>query len=247
LPVLPLNVETWGAGARRALVIHGASSSAEVWWRLGPDLAALGFTVVAPDLRGHGHSPDDGDWSLPAYRDDLLALGTGWDLVVGHSLGGLLAVAAQRAQPAFARSLVLEDPALRFEVTPEFLAWLVQDFAAPMTVAEMARSRPNWDRRDVETKVRSLHAVGAEAIRATFDAFGDTDVWRTLADLGVPGLVIGADPACDAMVTDADIAAAAAIPGIDAIMIPGSSHSIHRDSYEPFWQAISSFVNQHVA
>ena len=238
---------SWGSGPRRALLIHGASSSAEVWWRLGPGVAGLGFTVTAPDLRGHGASPRDDDWSLSAYRDDVLELGTGWDLVLGHSLGGLLAVAAQIADATFTRALVLEDPALRFAVTPEFQQWLEQEFGQPITEERMAASKPDWDMRDVAAKVRSLHAVGRHAIRQTFESFGDTDAWPALHDVGVPTLVIGADPANDAMVTGADIDAAAAIPGVEAFAIAGSSHSIHRDSYDEFWQAVQTFATAHAS
>ncbi len=246
LSVPPLSLETtsWGDGPRRALLVHGASSSAEVWWRLGPELAALDFTVVAPDLRGHGSSPRNGDWSLAGYRADLLALGGGWDVALGHSLGGLLVVAAQAADPQFARALVLEDPALRFDVTAGFLDGLVEEFAAPVTFERLAAARPHWDRRDVETKVRALRAVGSDAIRATFEAIGDTDAWPLLAELHLAVLVVGGDPALDAMVTDEDIAQAGALPHVRALAIPEASHSVHRDAYEALWTEIQGFVSR---
>ncbi len=217
-----------------------------MWWRLGPDLAELDFTVVAPDLRGHGSSPGNGDWRLEAYRDDVLALGRGWDLVVGHSLGGLIAVAAQSVAPDFAAAVVLEDPALRFEVTPQFLEWLVADFAAPITVEGLTAMRPGWHPEDIATKVRALHAVGADAIRDTFAAIGDTDAWHLVGSHAVPTLVVGADPANDAMVTAADVAWAAERPAVEALTVSGSSHSIHRDAYPAFWAVVRDFVARHL-
>ncbi len=246
MPALGLETTRWGDGPHRALLIHGASSSAEVWWRLGPDLAALGFTATAPDLRGHGASPRDDDWSLTSYRDDVLALGGEWDLVLGHSLGGLVAVVAQVADAAFARSIVLEDPALRFRASPEFLDWLVQEFAVPVTVEAIAAVNPGWHQRDIESKVRSLHAVGPGAIRATFECFGDVDEFSALAELGVPTLLLGADPSLDAIVTPDDIAMASRVPGVEALTIHGASHSIHRDAYPAFWDAVCGFLRRHV-
>lgn len=239
---LPLNLISWGDGTRRALLIHGASSSGEVWWRLGPDLAAAGYTVVAPDLRGHGASPRNGVWSLEAYCADLLQVGEGWDVVVGHSLGGLIAVALLAAHPEFADRLVLEDPALRFDATPEFLAWLEDEFAAPITAERLGAANPGWHPTDVATKARALEAVGPDAIRATFTEIGDTDEWATLARLSVPTLVLGGDPEHGAMVTAADIAAADALPGVTALTIPGASHSIHRDSYDAMWDQLQAFL-----
>ncbi len=52
-----LSVRVWGSGPRTALLVHGFSDDAQTWWRVGPALADLGHTVLAPDLRGHGCSP----------------------------------------------------------------------------------------------------------------------------------------------------------------------------------------------
>ena len=52
-----LTTSVWGTGPRRALLLHGLSSAGSTWWREAPELADLGFTVVAPDLRAHGTSP----------------------------------------------------------------------------------------------------------------------------------------------------------------------------------------------
>src|SRR6476659_7981003 len=46
---------TWGEPSLRPLVmLHGVTSSAATWWRIGPALAATGRYVVAVDLPGHG-------------------------------------------------------------------------------------------------------------------------------------------------------------------------------------------------
>ena len=147
MALVDLIVRQWGAGARRIMLVHGLSSSAEGWWRLGPDLAAAGYEVAAPNLRGHGGSGDGDGFSLDAYRDDVLALGGGWDMVLGHSLGGLVVLACQLADPGFARSLVLEDPFLRPQPTPEMVAWLLADYEEPITEARLAAARPRWMRK----------------------------------------------------------------------------------------------------
>jgi pimeloyl-ACP methyl ester carboxylesterase len=85
------------AGSGPAVVlIHGITSSADTWQ---PAMEALAgeHTVIAPDLLGHGASAKPrGDYSLGAYasgiRDLLAALGHDRVTVVGHSLGGGVAM-----------------------------------------------------------------------------------------------------------------------------------------------------------
>jgi pimeloyl-ACP methyl ester carboxylesterase len=78
------------------LLIHGITSSADAWRAVIPALAER-HTVVAPDLLGHGGSAKPrGDYSLGAYasglRDLLAALGHPRATVVGHSMGGGIAM-----------------------------------------------------------------------------------------------------------------------------------------------------------
>jgi pimeloyl-ACP methyl ester carboxylesterase len=78
------------------LLLHGIAGSYETWAPLIPALRE-DFTVIAPDLLGHGNSAKPrGDYSLGAYaagvRDLMLALGFDSATVVGHSLGGGVAM-----------------------------------------------------------------------------------------------------------------------------------------------------------
>ena len=78
------------------LLVHGITSSADAWRSVLPALARH-FTVVAPDLLGHGGSAKPrGDYSLGAHasglRDLLAALGHERATVAGHSMGGGIAM-----------------------------------------------------------------------------------------------------------------------------------------------------------
>ena len=94
------------------LLIHGVTGCSEQWDEVAPLLAQEGYTVVAPDLLGHGKSAKPrGDYSLGAYaagaRDLLVALGHRRATVVGHSLGGGIAMQFAYEYPPFAERLVL--------------------------------------------------------------------------------------------------------------------------------------------
>src|SRR4051794_41602752 len=93
------------------LLIHGITSSSGAWSDVVPALAEH-YTVIAPDLLGHGGSAKPrGDYSLGAYasglRDLLAALGHDRATVVGHSMGGGIAMQMAYQFPDRAERMVL--------------------------------------------------------------------------------------------------------------------------------------------
>jgi pimeloyl-ACP methyl ester carboxylesterase len=85
-----------GGSGPALLLLHGITNSSETWEPVAPRLAEH-FTLIAPDLLGHGESATPrGDYSLGAHasgaRDVLTALGIDRVTVVGHSLGGGIAM-----------------------------------------------------------------------------------------------------------------------------------------------------------
>ncbi len=102
------------AGSGPALVlIHGITSSSATWERVMPYLARH-YTVIAPDLVGHGESDKPrGDYSLGAHassvRDLLVVLGHERASVVGHSLGGGIAMQFAYQFPERCERLALVD------------------------------------------------------------------------------------------------------------------------------------------
>ena len=95
------------------VLVHGITSNSSTWERVMPYLAKR-FTVIAPDLIGHGDSAKPrGDYSLGAYasgvRDVLVALGHDRATFVGHSLGGGVAMQLAYQFPERCERLVLVD------------------------------------------------------------------------------------------------------------------------------------------
>jgi pimeloyl-ACP methyl ester carboxylesterase len=105
------------------LLVHGIAGTSEQWADIAPVLAES-FTVVAPDLLGHGRSAKpQGDYSLGAYavslRDLLVVLGHRRASIVGHSLGGGIAMQFAYEYPVFAeRLIVVSSGGLGREVHP---------------------------------------------------------------------------------------------------------------------------------
>lgn len=93
------------------LLIHGMAGSSETWRSVIPPLAKK-FRVIAPDLLGHGESAKlRTDYSLGAFavwlRDFLDELGVSRATVIGHSLGGGVAMQFVYQHPDYAQRLIL--------------------------------------------------------------------------------------------------------------------------------------------
>ena len=113
------------------LLIHGIGDNSSTWNEVIPMLAQH-YTVIAPDLLGHGRSDKPrADYSVPAFangmRDLLVVLGINKVTVVGHSLGGGVAMQFCYQFPRFVERLVLVaaggvsrevNPALRLVTLP---------------------------------------------------------------------------------------------------------------------------------
>jgi len=113
---LTLSVSEAGSGGRPLLLVHGYTGSRSDFEPVIDVLAERGWHVVAPDNRGHGHSdkPDaEDDYSFPTFAADALALADAlhWDtfVLLGHSMGGMIAQELVLAAPDRVRGLILMD------------------------------------------------------------------------------------------------------------------------------------------
>lgn len=227
----PLHTRTWGEGGRRRiLLLHGITSSIAGWWRLAPGLAAQDWTVVAADLRGHGDSPKSGSYRFEEHVTDVLALGTGWDAVLGHSMGGTITVLAATADPTWARGLILQDPALMLpEPMSKVRGWLLEEYLVDIDPVRIAEMSPTWHPTDVEAKVEALEKSSAEMVIQTIEVNWPWMVLDQAASLPVPTVVLGSDPDAGGILPVAFGEWLAISPLIEFEVIPKSSHSAHRD------------------
>lgn len=221
----------WGtAGDHRILLLHGITSSAAGWWRVGSDLAERGWAVTAADLRGHGKSPKPDSCLFSEQVEDVLALGDGWDAVLGHSMGGNLAVLAATSDPSWARGLILQDPALMLpEPMSQVLEWLLSEYVVDADPGRIAAMSPRWHPRDVAAKVEALRESTAEMVTRTV---AENWPWMALEEasrLRVPTVVLGSDPEAGGILPVAFGEWLAGSPFIEYRMIPNASHSTHRD------------------
>lgn len=105
-----------GAGRPPLVLLHGMLGSSRNWVSAGADLAE-NFHVLAPDLRNHGGSSHDVEMTYEAMAADVLAWldheGIGRANVLGHSMGGKVAMLLACRQPARVGRLLVVDIAPR--------------------------------------------------------------------------------------------------------------------------------------
>lgn len=186
------------------LLIHGAGASAAIWMMVMARLGRVG-RVVAIDLPGHGPSPPLADRPRPTltdYRDatgELAALtGLGRSVLIGHSMGALVAIEAALAWPDKVAGLVLCAAAPRLPVSRDLMKVIDDDYASfPAWLAERAFSaavKPGLRRAFIAAGVAAPQA----ATRADFEAIDGLDLSGHLEKLRCP--IIWLDGADDRIV-----------------------------------------------
>jgi pimeloyl-ACP methyl ester carboxylesterase len=105
--------ERWARpGAPRVVLVPGTSAHSGWWHPVVPALTDR-YDVVALDLSGHGDSGRREQYSMAGWAEEVLAVVEevcgGRALVVGHSIGGLVAAGAAARDPAAVAGLVLAD------------------------------------------------------------------------------------------------------------------------------------------
>ncbi|NNE72716.1 MAG: alpha/beta fold hydrolase [Acidimicrobiales bacterium] len=171
-------VAYWRGGSGPALVLlHGMAGEATTWQPILERLAR-DYTVIAPDLPGHGRSAKPrGDYSLGAYasfvRDLLVQLDTPQATIVGQSLGGGIAMQFGYQHPEYCQRLVL----VASGGLGEEVAWVLRALAAPGMEFVMPIAFLPWVKDRLTDVAGVLSRVGLQASPQT------AEMWRAYQSL----------------------------------------------------------------
>ena len=235
-----LRVDELGTGEPPLVLVHGFTGSHIDWDPVAPALAA-DRRVVMFDHRGHGDSTNTGDaasYSFAALVDDLDAVvrdtaGGGPIDLVGHSMGGIVAMRYALDHPAAVRSLVLMDTgaAPAGNLVP-FLAPMVAKGRSDGMVAvadAMANFMKGTDMEGQVERVRTkITSMDVEAFAALGRELGDyPSMVEELPLLRCPVTVIVGENDTG-LRASADVMAEA-VPGAELSVIEGAGHSPQED------------------
>jgi pimeloyl-ACP methyl ester carboxylesterase len=246
-------------GRPPVVLLHGIGSRGQSWWPVIDPLAAR-FHLYQLDMRGHGASgkPSAG-YLMEHYAADLdaaldaLDLQNGETRIMGHSLGGLVALYWASEHSPRAAALVVEDPSLRVppNIVEAFDGWQQLAALTPAQAAGWYRQEySDWSDEDclrrAETITSTAPAVFAELRAEAQEALatGTTDRMHILAGVQIPTLLLYGNMELGSMVAPADAEQfAQTMPRGRAIQLPGAGHSLHRDASDAFLEAVIPFLD----
>lgn len=218
-----LAMRSWGSGPKLAVLVHGYTDDSTTWWQAAPALAAEGYTVLAPDLRGHGASARATSYRIADFADDLVeTLPKRMDLLLGHSLGALaVGVAMGRLSPDVA---VYVDPpwlqqAAGVELSP-----------APTDPATVRAAAPRWSAADVDVDIRSTRRMDP-AVTAGLKAELRSGPVPVPGPARVRSHVLVPE---EAPLLPTEAQAQLATQGYLQHHVPATGHVIHRDDLQAF-------------
>lgn len=211
------------AGSGPAIVfLHGIGSSSATWDRVAELLSGAHRTVTF-DLLGHGESPvldDPAEYTRDRALDDVDALLDGLDgpaVLVGHSLGGYLALAHAATRPGVARGVVVLNTGPGFR-DPE--------------------KREAWNERSR----RNAHRFGVPEQAAELNLQEDSVVMERLPEMAVPTLVL-AGTADRPEYAGAGQYMERKMPNARFLAVEGGEHDMHEQSHaDDVAQIIADFV-----
>lgn len=249
----------WGDGDTAIVLLHGVGGSRDAWADNGPALEAAGFAAIAVDLPGYGESPSIEPYDMAGLARSVQvfveSLGAQRTVLVGHSLGGMVAQEAVALAPACVHGLVIAGASPAFGKAggtwqEQFLrerfapldAGVGMAGLAPQLVTGMVAPRARPDA--VRAAAKLMAAVPETTYRQALLAVVAFDRRANLARINVPTLCItGAHDrnAPPAMVQQM----ALRIRGAEYICLDGAGHLANIEVPTAFNRALVSFLTRH--
>jgi pimeloyl-ACP methyl ester carboxylesterase len=235
------------------VMVHGAFCGAWAFERFREPFEAAGFSVLVPDLRGHGADEPKGQVSgasMADYAADIAALCAGLSeppVLLGHSMGGLVAqLAARKARiealvllapspPWGVATSSLEEAATAFGV--QFMGAFSSGAMEPDKGLMRTYSLDRMSGEDREATVARLRPESAVAIRETLNWWLDPFMTTSVGPgpIGAPALVIAGER--DVVHSPATARATAQRIGAAYDVMPGMSHWLVG---EPGWEDVAA-------
>jgi len=245
-------------GERPPLVLaHGYSDDGLCWAPVARALEA-DYDIIMVDARGHGRSdaPLSGYGTLSLAEDlaaAIRALRLERPAVLGHSMGGATTLALAGLYPALPGAILIEDAgmfnmgAARTPDQAERQARMRADIerfaqtSREALIEQVRASQPAWPEDELGPWADSKKRLSPNVLNRADAA--PVDWPALLPKIACPALLITADNDRGAMVTpEAAREMQGMIGGLEVVHVPGAGHSIRREQFAAYIDAVRGFL-----
>jgi len=237
-----------GYGCPCMVLIHGALGSSLSWIHQLKMAECGGLRALALDLPGHGGSWDveDGCETIAdlakLVEGFIEALGLEPAVLVGHSMGGAVALTIAVQSPRLVEALVLANTGAKLGVLKEILEGLEHDYerAVVELIAPMAFS-PSASKELVEASIKEMLMVPQRVALRNFKACDSFDLRGRLGNVEAPTLIIASS---DDKLTPVKWAEYLRdnIKGSRLVVIEGAGHASMLERPREFNEALANFL-----
>jgi pimeloyl-ACP methyl ester carboxylesterase len=187
-----INVERYGSGSP-LVFIHGAGGTTKVWNFQQGQLSGL-FEVILIDLPGHGTSPGDGCGTIEEYghvvSEATDQLGLEKFFVIGHSMGGAIAMHLALERPSSLAGLVLIGTGARLKVFPAILEGILKDKETTCRQIIDYAFSPMAPAAMKEAAYQEYVKSHAEVVHRDFTACDRFDIRESAHSINIPTLIM---------------------------------------------------------
>ena len=238
------------------LLLHGLFGQADNWFGVAPKLAEK-FHVLMPDLRNHGHSPHHPEMDYPLMAADVEKFLTSQNIesahVIGHSMGGKVAMQFALDFPGRVKKLIVVDMAPRAYKRihePIFAALLALDldsFQTRQQIEEaLAPEIPSLNLRRFllknlgrDDRGKFFWKMNVRGVSENYSRLGELVAAKN--PFGHPTLFISGGVS-DYVAADDETRILELFPSASIKTIAAASHWVHADAPEEFVRLVLEFL-----
>lgn len=243
----------FGGTGTPIVLLHGLMGCARTWWEVAQWLIPYGW-VVGPDARGHGRGPRVGPWHTEQFVADLAELVTSLDagpaVVIGHSMGGLHALAFAASHPELVRAVVVEDfaPDQRGKTVDAWRGYFDSWPTPFQSLAHVRRffgSTGNYFTECVTERADGYHLLAdLEDLYQIAAEWGRRDYWSFVDRVKCPLLAIEGEHSAMPPGQQAEVAARVQGEPSRHLVVAGAGHVVHDDAPYEYRGAIEAFLSE---
>ncbi|MFP4364877.1 MAG: alpha/beta fold hydrolase [Spirochaetia bacterium] len=232
--------------------LHGALVTKESWHNQ-IDAFSSEFRVIAPDFRGHGGTPANGqEHTIELYASDVIALldqlGIQKAVFCGHSMGGFAAQEIALSYPERTEKIVLADTSygIQTNLWDRAMSSLAHFFMKHTPPAALIKAFANSaGKHNPQTKAYMYHAMrnftdNKQGLMQIWNAVEKFDSKDRLPDIACKTLIVS--PEKNSQTVSQAKYMISTIPNSERVIVPKAGHMVMMDNPEEFNKTLKAFL-----